>query len=558
MNFVTPTALFGMGLALPVLVFYLLRQRGRIKPASTLLFWRQTQPQLHNRPFWKRFRHWLSYLLQVLFLMLLCMALSRPYFAGPSGTPGAFIFVMDASASMQAAGADGETVWEKALSEARRRVRGLPAGRQGMVILVGKPVKIPQGWTANRRLLDAALASARPGEEAAGLEPALELARNLAETAAPAEIYLFTDGVWEDMPEPSALKEARIVPAGPPKDNTGIVSFSARRLHTVPDEYLLSAKAQTSAGGGFEGRALLYRDGQLADARELSIAPGGSWQHVWRKRGLEAGRFSLKLEGTEKDALDADNQASLELEALQTVKARLAGDPNPFLRAVLLSFPGVAVETEEQNTPALPAGRNEGPVCWIYNQTAPPGYFQGQPVILINPRTDGFWGHYAGELEKPLVTEWERDHPLCQHLSLDTVRLRQASRYEPPPGAETWAGSFEHPLLCGRWDGAAPWLLMAFDLERTDLPLRAAFPVLMGNWLQNLRGGRQGASAALPGPAETALRSRLEELPEENPAEHVNSPALIWPRLPLWWWLLGLGALWCLAEWWSYSRRITE
>jgi hypothetical protein len=107
-------------------------------------------------------------------------------------------------------------------------------------------------------------------------------------------------------------------------------------------------------------------------------------------------------------------------------------------------------------------------------------------------------------------------------------------------------------LIFGQWDRQPRWLVIGFDPVKSDLPLRTAFPVLMANLLQSLRGDadlRQG-TAVLPGRVESDL---VPLVPATVEAKIDRS--MVWPG----WWLVLLVALAVVVgEWYLYNRRITD
>ena len=88
MNLINPTALFLAGLAVPIIVFYILKIRLRRVPVSTLMFWQQIFEEKKPRSIWQRLRHLLSLLLQLAFLGLLGLRPGRPDLPLAAG-PGA-------------------------------------------------------------------------------------------------------------------------------------------------------------------------------------------------------------------------------------------------------------------------------------------------------------------------------------------------------------------------------------------------------------------------------------------------------------------------------------
>ena len=68
MNFLSPTSLLLFGLAVPIVVLYILKLRRRREPVSTLMFWEQLFREKQTTSLFQKLKHLLSLLLQLLFL----------------------------------------------------------------------------------------------------------------------------------------------------------------------------------------------------------------------------------------------------------------------------------------------------------------------------------------------------------------------------------------------------------------------------------------------------------------------------------------------------------
>src|SRR5262245_28702542 len=102
MNLAYPTALLWALLAVPIVVFYILKIRLRRVPVSTILFWRQIFEEKQPRSIWQHLRHLLSLLIQIAFLLLLVFALAEPFFNWEILEARRLVLVVDNSASMNA------------------------------------------------------------------------------------------------------------------------------------------------------------------------------------------------------------------------------------------------------------------------------------------------------------------------------------------------------------------------------------------------------------------------------------------------------------------------
>lgn len=549
MSFLLPIFWSAMVLAGGLVILYLIREQPRKRRLSTLLFWEQVSSKIHETPLWRKLRRWISLLLQILFLTLLVFALARPVADWEMSGARSRVFVLDPSVSMTAT--DGKpSRFERAKAEIRSSIRRMRAFDEAALVIATDSPEVASGWTRSRRRLLEALERVEPVSTDTDARPALEVAKNLAATRDAAAVEFFTDGVGGislDDDLLSGVVERRQGEESPA--NTGLTMFAARRSLIAPGEFTLVAR---TGGTGGSAEIEVLRDGTLIDAQ--SIEDASNWQRSWSLRNDQGGTFTARLRTSADDALAADNEASLTLAPLTAVDVVLVSPPDAFLEAVFQAMPGVNVT---RVWPADRAGGGDPGKLWVFNKATPPESFASRALVLVNPQEGGFWGERLGDLKDPIISEIDEDSPLVRFASLDKVRLSKAPEFTAPVGATILASSFGSPVIYGKWDRGQRWLVLGFDLEQSDFVLRTAFPVLMENVVQSLRAGDEsGMRATLPGEAE----SKLATAKAPAAVEGAESRGWIgpWTARPLWWWALLLGAIWLLAEWWTYHRRITE
>lgn len=567
MNFLWPAAWALSALAIPVIALYLIRTRLQRKPVSSLLFWQHLTPQVYNHSLWRRLRRWISLALQLLFLLLLVLAIAQPLAAWQSAKPASVILVLDTSVTLRAADTAPDR-WAAAMQTAERRVAHLRLFDEAILIAAGETPRVLCPWTRSKPALGRALRTAAPGATASDIRSALTLAHNLATQRKNATILLVSDGVWEPAPAPELLKGVQCHWAGGKEPvNAGITLFKARRSLSAPGEYQLLGRVSVSSA--VEADLEIRCDGALIDVQKLKLEPGKPWQKTWEGTANGAAQFEARLTEMKRDDLAADNMAQTRIGALHPVAVEVAAPPNAFLDAALEALP--LVETHRTwPIAALPAAPDPARL-YLFLGCVPPEGFQPAAMLLINPAADGPWGKYEGPLESALVSETLRDEPILRFVSLENVRLDKISGFAPAPGATLFAQALcgdagqhaEKPLLFGQWkEGAPRWLVQTFGLEDSDLVFRTAFPVLLANVVQSLQPDTSEKTPPLPGPVATQLHKIPEaqaaaETPDETPAT-ATGWFTRWTTLPLWWWALILGVVWLLAEWLLFHRRITE
>lgn len=550
MSFLFPAAWGWLALAAPIIALYLIRTQLERRSVSTLLFWDQIKTQSYNSALWRKLRRWLSLLLQLLFLLLVTLALTQPLAPWQSAQPARIVFVLDPSASMSAK-EGGETRWERAVKILEQRIRQMRPFDRAAILVAGEPPQVLSGWTASRRVLLDSLQQARPDSSQVPLHSALTLAENLKTTQSNSSIVLLTDGVWRDEDEVPSGVECLWV--GEPQPNVGITHFSARRSLASPGEVRLTAEVISRAKEKVEGSLELSRGGQLVDVQTLSLAPGENWQREWDVRADDASNFEAKLAGFPADALAADDSAQAAVEGIEKIQVVLFSEPNPYLEAALSALPLVEWVRLE---PGSFKGYPDPKAFYVFHRTSPPEGFEKANMLLINPPDGGFWGKPAGAVDRPLVSEVDKDSPLMRHAGFARVSLDAATKWEKSKSAAVFADSFGEPLVFGQWDENHHWALLAFNLDGTDFVLRTAFPILLGNAIESLRSTRDVTPSAAPGKIESALERTAPE--DRTAKQSASAPSGWWFSFPFWWWALLTGCVWLLGEWWLYTRRVTE
>src|SRR3954451_12480450 len=98
MSFANPMALAWAALAIPIVVFYILKIRLRRVPVSTTLFWQQIFEEKKPRSLLEMLRHLLSLLVQIAVLACLVLALGEPFFKWEVLEARRLVLVVDNSA----------------------------------------------------------------------------------------------------------------------------------------------------------------------------------------------------------------------------------------------------------------------------------------------------------------------------------------------------------------------------------------------------------------------------------------------------------------------------
>ena len=560
MTFLWPAAWFLALLAIPVIIFYLIRNLPRRKPVSTLLFWDLLPARKRSSPLWRKLRRLFSLLLQLLFLFLLVLLLAQPLMPWQEKAAQSVIFIVDTNPSM-AAESGGTSSLDRAKNILRTRIRALRATDEVLLIASGNPPRIIQRWTSNRKLLLEALEPIEVSGTAVSVAPALNLAADLASGEGSAKIAILTNEVGDEIwkkPTDASL-EVISIPL-PENTNYGLNHFSATRSRVDPETVLIHVRTTRSNpeadGDNFQAPRLeLLVNDQLTDVIPSEEVAADSFRKTWSLSLTDAATLKTRLIAEVNDPLSSDDQAEVSIAPVENLSVYLVGPRNSFLTAVLSAMDQVTVEeTAIDDLPSKPTD-----ALFIFNQFAPPDHFRPAASLYIRPPGSGVWGTQSPELlPESIVSEWEENHDLLRHVDLDQVFFNDSARYEPLPAASIFAESFGDPLIFGEWEDENQWLATSFSLDHPDLVYRTVFPIFIGNLVRSLNHSTEPAAARLPGDVASQLRAR--PILEASQADSGDTPAAARPLFLFSWhhWILLLAIIWTLAEWHTYHRRITE
>ncbi|MBI3865291.1 MAG: VWA domain-containing protein [Planctomycetia bacterium] len=515
MSLAAPAALFLALLAIPIIVFYILKIRLRRVPVSTVIFWQQIFEEKQPRSIWQHLRHLLSLLVQLLFLMLLVFALGQPFFNWEILAARRLVLVVDNSASMNATDAV-PTRLDAAKKIGRDLISGLRFRDELAIVAGGTEPHVVCGLSGHERTLLKALDDLPATDGPTRVGEAVALARNLIGGRSNAQVIVLTDGCFEGLEHLARAADVRIHSVGRRTNNVGITRFQVRRSLLDPTGYQILMEVANAGDDPVECRLELDLDDDVVDVVPLKLEPGGRWSQTLDKTSTSGGRLTARIDHA--DALSADNRAWALLPKREPLKVVLATEPNLFLEKVLEANPLVQLQVVREAPQQVPAET----VLILHRmipERIPPG-----PVFVIDPAAASDLWELGEPLENPIVTKQDRDSLLMTHVRLDNVVMPQAKKLTFSGHAHVLAGAVSNdPVYASIERPSGKVLVLTVNLDQGDLPLRTAFPILMTNalaWFSGAAGELREALAtgavtevALPGnPATGAAATQAPAL----------------------------------------------
>lgn len=537
--------LFGGGAA-ALTVLYLLRQRRRRLEVPFLRLWSETLRQSEATSLWRKLKRWLSLLLQLLILGLLVLALGDPRL-GASQKGRTVVLLLDASASMQASapavaagdrararaqGADAARTTRFALAkeEARRLVRDLAGDDVAVVVALDSQPAPMGGLSQDERELLAQVDAVTVRDGPADLLRGLRLAQDLCAGRQNPQVVLVSDGGFDEAALQAAgeraagldLRFAALpgagVAAGDSVDaNLAITSFSVRRyrknrlsyevlveIGAFPGEPAPFAKdgrdTKDQSARPIAAQLQLLQEGEVVDVQELSIRPGERVQRLYPNLAgsgvhLEARIARKGPQGAARpDLLPLDDRAYALLPERRRQRLLLVTAGNLFLEGALLSASAGdenALELDKVSPAAYDGERAARYDVVLFDSFTPPSPPRTH-ALYLDPQGAGSPVPIAESVAAPFVTDVAKEHPVLRWVTLKDLNISRASVFRLGAGDTALASMLRKPFVVAHegLDGGQRRraVLVGFDLKKSDLPLRVAFPVLLVNALDWLAG----------------------------------------------------------------------
>lgn len=474
MSFLAPMA-FAFAAAIPVVIlFYLLKRKRVVKLVSSTLLWQKFLAESQaSAPFQKLRHNWLL-VLQLLLLILVILALARPFFAGEIKGGRLLVAILDASASMQSTD-EVPSRFEKARREALALVDNLTDTDQMVVLLAGGNTEVKQSPTGNKAALRRALQAAVPSDSPTRLTEALKLAQPLVRDRVGGEIHLFSDGAVSGLEE-FEFEGLNVVfhRVGQRAENAGIVTLDVRSNPEDPTRRALFTSVFNASSNIVRTEVELLLDGQLVEARPVEIPPRETLPEVFFAGQTNDGVFTVRLASP--DDLAADNEASIVSLLPQPARVLLVSRGNRFLERALAAVPSaeVTVVTDLADSAAdfdITVLDDVLPAAWPSNN-----------VLAIRSAPTN-WVEITGRAEAPAIVDWRTTHPLLRFVTFDNVQISEALTVVPPGWATPIVEAPGGPLILAGEIGRQRVVWLAFDTLQSTWPLRVSFPIFIANVL---------------------------------------------------------------------------
>lgn len=488
MGFLTPLFLAVAGLAVPILVLYMLKLRRREVEISSTHLWQMVLRDREANAPWQRLRRNLLLLVQLLLLALLTLALARPFLPASGVARGTVIVLLDASASMQATDVTPSR-FEVARQAVRDLIDSLPSDSRLTLIVVGAQPQVLASGLADKAILRDSLAVAEPGLTSGDWAAAFALASGTAPSSSTAEtsIVIVSDGgLPADLPPLPG--EVRYVPIGSSARNLGIEALSLRAGSASPE---LFARIVNYSPADLSASLSLFIGDLLFTSQIINVPAGQVFDFSLSDLPAGLAVYTLQLTAVGQaeaspDDFPLDDVAWAVYQPPAAGRALLvAPQGNLFLQNMLAATPGLQAQRLVSLTTAIDPNFN----LYVLDSVSPTLPISNAEVLLVNPLNDQFVT-LGGVFTNTAITRVASDDPLMRYVDFSTVRILRARQVTVPVGWRVLVEAEGGPLVLAGTLNGRRLAVFTFRLQDSDLPLQLAFPILMTNLLDYLAPGQ--------------------------------------------------------------------
>jgi hypothetical protein len=500
-TFLTPVALALSALAIPIIVFYMLKLRRREVTVSSTLLWQMVLRDRQANAPWQRLRRNLLLLLQLLILAALILALARPALSVPAIASGSSVIILDASASMNAT--DGSpSRFEAARRAAQETIDALPTSAPVTIIVAGQQPQVIASAETDRNEIKRALAEAQPTNGTANWNAALALAAGALsrQSDQPTTIIISDGGLPQNLPPLPG--EVRYVPIGQSSDN---VSVSALSLRPTKNGAELFAGVTNYGDADRPVILSVYRGEALLNSQPLDLKAGETQQVILNDLPRGPAIYQAKLSRLDQaaqplDTLPLDDAAFAVNNPAGSRRVLVVSKGNVFLEQLLAAIPDLqAFRAIPQKDGSLVMPQDQFDL-YIFDGIVPDD-LPFKPTLLINPPQNPVLrvnGVFSDTANARVI-----DSPVTRNVNWSNVHVREAKHIDPPQWAKTLVDSDGGPLVIIGDTGVRRVGAITFDLHDSDLPLQVTFPILLVNLINYLAPGRSFNAADGVSPGES-------------------------------------------------------
>lgn len=495
MNFAAPFAFALGGLAVAVVILYILKVRRRPVVVPYLHLWQTLVTETKSVTLFKKLKRLLSLLLQLAILAGLIFAVARPSIGDGSLLQKHVVLVLDVSASMGAIEGAQKTRFDLLMDRAQKIIQDRNPDDDWMIVEASDRVQVLSSFTKSTIRLREALKNAHLTSRSLDVESTCAFAREVSrDRKSPLMLYLSDGNAGQLQTAIAKDKNAQLIVVGEARENVGIVRFSARKNSSLGTDYIL-AKVKNFGDQEREFQMEIALDNATQKVITKKLAAGAEETEKLQLSLQKGGTLRLSLTFNEKqraavtDALEIDNTAYAVAQPERLRRVVLVTENEESAAPFRIAFESMGEVVDESSIAvtaeqyaALKPEERAADITICHNVLPADIPARGNLILIHTPMPPFVPAQVTGEDPLPVVLEWDREHVLNRYLNYREMKLPRANiiKIAGSSGVNIVDGG-DSPLIAAFDLADRRVVYVAFDMMSELFPFRLAFPMLMRN-----------------------------------------------------------------------------
>ena len=517
MQFLNPLGLLVLGLIPILLLIHSLKPKAKRVPVTTFFLWKdalQEQPAgWHIHKLLKN----LPLICQIIIIIFSALALLQPVWFWNTEQYGNMIVVLDTSASMKTRGGD-QTRFEKAREKALQLIDELPELSKALVIESGRLPTVKINFSNDKQALFSTIYEIEPTDNAGNLKQAVFLALSFYNETRDDQIFVITDGAGAELENITGIHKnitPLLISGG--SNNVGITKLEFRKELAGQDNYQILLEVQNFNQSSVQVPLRFTLNNSLLANPSLTLNPGEKKLLFFPYSGTLSGIAEARLDL--EDDFSIDNQAHAVLNSAKQIEVLLVTKGNFYLERLLEAYPNFNLEVTDRIPQPWRTKIVKKDIV-VLDRMAPPSTLSGNFLLI-----DAFSPNIPLLEEKtvftPQMLDWDPHHPIMANMDLSGIRVEKATQIKAEGGLKPIVESEGAGLVYTYEKEDLRAVQFAFDLTRSDLPLKVAFPMLMSNifrWLYPYKFEFASLQTQTGTPYPLELRKHFSEVTIQTPS----------------------------------------
>jgi hypothetical protein len=522
MQLLYPGMLALLGLIPVLILIHFLQPKPKPIEVTNLFLWQELLSERTRNITLRQLKKTLPLLFQILLVILAALALASPVWLYFTQEKGDIILIVDTSASMKTKQTSG-TRFDLAREKTLELIDQKEDNQKILLIEAGNEPTLKSGFLEDPAQTKDLVKSLEPSDVPGKLEQAIYLALSFLDPSKDDTIYLITDGAGCDF---SSLLQIhpKIVPifiSGGEK-NIGITKFEFRQEIDQQDSYEIMVEVKNFTSEPIECPIRLSIDKFTIMNTQITLEALEKKLLIFPYSGLITGIARAELDID--DDFSVDNAVYLSFSISKDIWVMFVSKGNFFLEKLLEAYPNFLINKVEEIIPSSWQEQVMGHDIIIVDRMDFPATDTGN-FFLIDSYSPSVPVVKTGQLEFPDIFDWDRSSPLMANVNLGGLTIEQAAALQADEALNPVVESSQTGLMYTYEKDEMRAVFLGFDIAKSNLPLKVAFPVMMSNiinWLNPHKLGFSALQANAGEPYDIYLHPNTKEIFTRAPNERAE------------------------------------